>query len=424
MLQLIGAEVTRRLRLLWILFGILLELRLLYPLFSSPLAHRFSDPQRHWENGLAFLHPSIMGSDDPYLYQLWLYLLQRLAGTSDNLILMGCGLLCALMPYGWYRALRELMPREAALTGAVLVAVVPDFLSIYGYFMNETLLLTLTGFAFWLTLRAHGKRTVAAFAAACTLWVAASFTRAAAVPLAAISLLWIGWPAPHRLRKLLCAAGLFILVAIPAGFHGQAKLGFFAPFGNLYLHHIYRDSGRQRIELNLGSEGSYWFVSPSFANATFYPFSDWMTERQGTAKVTIDLTHRRADWAREEERAAHESKMSPLTDTLENLLFLSFGQSWPNNDMNTVSGWLTVWLRWIWVPMIVFVAWGLLDRRFTGRETLLPVSGLVVFFWLALQQSAITEGRFRLPLEPILLASAFVLSHRLADGRALRTASQ
>jgi hypothetical protein len=420
MIQLADAAATRRLRWLWILFGVLLELRLLYPLFNSPLDHRFSDPQRHWENGLAFLHPSIMGSDDPYLYQLWLYLLQRVAGNTDTLILLGCGLLCALMPYGWYRALRELMPREAALTGAVLMAVVPDFVSIYGYFMNETLLLTLTGFAFWLTFRARRKRTVAAFAAASALWIAASFTRAAAVPLAAVSLLWIGWPAPHRALKLLCSAVLFLLVAIPAGLHGQAKLGFFAPFGNLYLHHIYRDGGRQRIELDLGPEGSYWFVSPSFANPTFYPFSGWTTDRQGTTKVTIDLSHGRADWDREEKRVAQKSTTSTVTDTLENFLFLAFGQTWPNNDRSSVSGWLTVWLRWIWMPMIGFVAWGLLGRRFRGPETLLPVSGLIVFLWLGLQQSAIVEGRFRLPLEPIFLASAFVLSRRLVHEPVLR----
>ena len=154
-------------QMLRIVFGTLLEVRLLYPLFNSPLSHLFSDPQRHWENALQFLHPSIMGSDDPYVYQLWLYLLQTLAHGSEVTVLLGCGLLCALMPYGWYRALRELMPVEAALGGAILMALIPDFWSIYGYFMTETLLLSLTGFAFWLTFRAHRKRTVGSFAAAC-----------------------------------------------------------------------------------------------------------------------------------------------------------------------------------------------------------------------------------------------------------------
>ena len=144
-----------RLRILQVTFGVLLVLRLLYPVLSSPLDHLFSDPLRHWDNGRFFLHPTLMGSNDPYLYQLWLFVLQRVARWSHAGISLGTGLLCALMPYGWYRALRELVPKHVALFGAVLMAVLPDFLGIYAYFMNETLLLSLMGFAFWLTFRAR-----------------------------------------------------------------------------------------------------------------------------------------------------------------------------------------------------------------------------------------------------------------------------
>src|ERR1700691_1783508 len=123
------------------LFGPTLLLRLLYPFCSSPLERRFSDPARHWDNALHFLNPSVMGSGDPYLYQVWLFGLQQLAGHSVPTVLLGCGVLCAAMPYGWYRALRELLPRPWALSGGVLIALVPSFLGIYAYFMNETLLL-------------------------------------------------------------------------------------------------------------------------------------------------------------------------------------------------------------------------------------------------------------------------------------------
>src|ERR1019366_1211580 len=136
------------------LFGCVLVLRLLYPFFDSPLTHLYSDPLRHWETGRDFLHPTIMGSSDPYMYQLWIFLLQQIAGNSSATILTGCGVLCAAMPYGWYRALRELMPRESALGSAVLIGLWPTFLGVYGYFMTETLLLTLTGYGFALTLRA------------------------------------------------------------------------------------------------------------------------------------------------------------------------------------------------------------------------------------------------------------------------------
>ena len=76
-------------------FGGVLVLRLLYPFFNSPLTHIFSDPQRHWDNAALFLHPSVMGSGDPYLYQLWLFVLRQLADDSSAPILTACGALCA-----------------------------------------------------------------------------------------------------------------------------------------------------------------------------------------------------------------------------------------------------------------------------------------------------------------------------------------
>jgi len=64
---------TGRTRQLRYLFGLLLLARLLFPFFDSPLSHLYSDPQRHWDNGAMFLHPGIMGSNDPYLYQVWMF---------------------------------------------------------------------------------------------------------------------------------------------------------------------------------------------------------------------------------------------------------------------------------------------------------------------------------------------------------------
>ena len=110
-------------RLLRWLFGAELLLRLLYPFFNSPLRHLYSDPARHWNNALHFLQPDAFGGGDPYLYQLWLFLLQRLNSSAG--LLLGCGALCALMPWGWYRALRELLPRHWALGGALLIGLVP-----------------------------------------------------------------------------------------------------------------------------------------------------------------------------------------------------------------------------------------------------------------------------------------------------------
>ncbi|HEY6453390.1 MAG TPA: hypothetical protein VIX87_12415 [Steroidobacteraceae bacterium] len=403
-------------------FGGVLAVRLLYPFFNSPFAHLYSDPLRHWDTGREFLHPAVMGGSDPVLYQLWLFLLQRLADHSDAAILTGCGLLCAAMPYGWYRALRELMPRRPALSGAIVIGLWPDFLGIYGYFMTETLLLTLTGFAFALTLRALRKRTTAAFAVACALWLAAVFTRIVVLPIALLCLA-LAWTAQsHKLRGAALALVLAAAAAVPAGLHARAALGYFAPLGNLYLNEIYLAGGTKSIALDFGPQGKYIFGSPSYYNPTFYPFSDWTSSRQGVLTIVIDLRDGRADWQRALEQARRGQSSSRWRDAGENLCYLFFGQSWPDNDRSTLVGAVTVWARWLWLPMVLCAAVAAAQHRYRGREWLLPVCALVSVLLLAVQQEGIMEGRYRKPVEPIVLAALVLAWH--SRGRSRRGESE
>jgi hypothetical protein len=413
-------------RILRALFGAALVQRLLYPFFNSPLQHLYSDPGRHWNNALQFLHPDVLGSGDPYFYQLWLFVLQRLAGVnsasgpSASGILLGCGLLCAAMPYGWYRALRELLPVPWALAGALAIALVPETLGVYGYFMNETLLLSLTGFAFWLTLRAGRKGDVAAFAWGCLLWLGVGFTRVVLWPAALTSLSWSALTGPRPWHKVGSAVALLALFAVPAGLHCRAALGFFSPVGNIYLNEIYRDSGAKLIELDFGAAGQYEFGSPSFFNPTFYPFSDWTTSRSGSVHVAIDTREGQTPWLRARQQAQAARRFPRLTDTWENLLYLGLGQPWPQNDPHTLVGTLSIWTRWLWPPVFAVVAVGALRRRFSGREWLLPASGLLMLALLAVQQQGIMEARFRMPVDPIILAALVVMLHRLQVRRAAR----
>jgi hypothetical protein len=394
------------------LFAALLLGRLLFPFFNSPLNHLFSDPGRHWENAERFLHPGIMGSNDPFFYQLWLHLLQRAAHGDAPTTLLGCGLLCAAMPYGWYRAQRELRPRASALGGALVIGLIPESISIYAYFMTETLLLTLLGFCFWLTLRAFRKRSLAAFALACALWVCAAFTRTVAAPMAIGCVLLLWATQPGRPARALVALALAALLAIPAGLHARANLGFFAPTGNLYFNEIYHSSGMRDIAVNYGPQGQFRFGSPSFYNPTFYPFSDWTTDRAGTVAFNIDLSHGRADWIAANARAAAQRTFPLWRQRREDLLYLLFGQSWPDSDRATVSGWLTLWTRWLWAPLVLLVAWAALARRYRGREWLLPACALGTLALLALQSEGVMEARFRKPVDAILVCAALLIAGR------------
>ena len=404
--------VSRREHVLRWIFGAVLLMRLLFPFYNSPLDHLFSDPGRHWENGMRFLNPTFMGSGDPILYQLWLYLLIKIKGNVAAVIATGTGFLCAAMPYGWYRALKELLPKSWAQAGAVVMALIPGFLGAYAYFMNETLLLTLTGFAFWATFRAQRKRSVAAFALACALWLAAGFTRTVALPMALLCLLCIWLPQPRRLAKAAIGVLLLLILLVPAGLHGRVNLGYFAPFGNGYLNPIYQASGNKVINIDLGPKGRYEFGSPSFYNPTFYPWSDWLTDRSGTVSIAVDLEQGRAGWIAEKKRVEQQREFSALRGYWENFLYLSFGQSWPDNDRSYLTGWLTVWTRWIWLPLVLVLAIGAARGRFQGREWLLPLCGLGMFLYFMVQQQGVMEGRYRKPLDPILVAAAVVMTYR------------
>jgi SAM-dependent methyltransferase len=398
-------------------FGAVLLWRLLFPFFDSPLLHLFSDPARHWANGGRLFAPDLIGAGDPFLYQLWIYLLRIISHEDAPSVLLGCGLLCAAMPYGWYRALRELLSRRQALVGGIIIGVIPAFLGIYAYFMTETLLLTLTGFAFWATFRAARKRSLAAFALASALWAGAMFTRSIALPmaLACLGLLWI--TQPQRPAKALAAVLIFTLFALPAGWHVRSTLGFFAPLGNFYLSQIYSASGNRNISIDAGPLGGWGFGTPSFYNPTFYPFSTWTTARHGTAAITIDVTRGRATWISEKKRIESLRSFPWWRQYEENLIYLLFGQSWPDNDPNALSGLATVWTRWLWPPLMLVVAWGAVRRRYRGWDALLPLCALGMLASLAVQRDGIIEGRYRKPIDPLLVAAAIVLYYRTRPGQ-------
>jgi hypothetical protein len=398
-------------RLSWA-FGALLLLRLLFPFFDSPLEHLFSDPLRHWSNGQRFFHPDLIGAGDPFLYQVWLALVQALAHDSAPFVNLVCGALCALMPYGWYRALRELLPKSWALAGAIVIGLWPEGFGIYAYFMNETLLLSLTGLAYWATLRARRRADSPAFALACLLWVCAAFTRTIAAPLGLLSLgcLWLAQP--QKWRRLLIGVAAVLALALPASWHSNSVLGFMAPLGNLYLNEIYAASGNSTIGIEAGPAGDYQFSSPSFHNPTFYPLSDWISGRSGIFHIRVDLTHGRRDWRSERARAAAERSFPRWRQRLEDFIFLLLAQSWPDNDRQSVSGAAALWSRWLWPPMICVTVWGVCRRWFRGWEWLLPACALAAFLLLALQSEDAMEGRFRKPVEPIMLAAIVVMLHR------------
>ena len=207
---------------------------------------------------------------------------------------------------------------------------------------------------------------------------------------------------------LSCTASslaLTAVVAIPAGLHARAALNYFAPLGNLYLNEIYHASDNKDIQIDFGPQGRYIFGSPSYYNPTFYPFSNWTTSRRGVLAIAVDLQRGRADWIGVLAQMPRRDLGSRWRDFGENLCYLFFGQSWPDNDRGTVVGWLAVWSRWLWLPMVAWTAVAAARHRYGGREWIVPACALISLLLLALQREGIMEGRYRKPIEPIFLAA-------------------
>jgi len=230
--------------------------------------------------------------------------------------------------------------------------------------------------------------------------------------------LWL----PQSQKGLKAAVGVALLLAfaVPSGLHARLGLQYFAPFGNLYINQIYAKSGMHDFTVDFGGQEYWTFGSPAFYNPTFYPFSYWTTDRVGTFNMIIDPAQGSASWAAEDERAAREDQFPAWKAFRDNALYLLLGQVWPNNDMSTVSGWLSVWSRWLWPIVFAAVAFGAVKRWFHGYDWLLPTCALGMLLFFVVQQGAVMEGRYRTPIDPVFVASALVMTQRYALKRQSR----
>ncbi len=409
--------------MLWAVFAACLAIRFWYVFYNGPLNHLFSDPGRHWINGTRFFWPHIMGSIDPFMYQFWLRALQWLDHSTGYVVLTGTGVLSMALPFFWFKASRELLPLPWALTAAIAIGFMPSLFMIYSYFMNETLLLTLSAVGFWLTLRAMRTKDMPTLVAIALVWAAAGYTRIIALPLAALCfvavLTRLSWRKRAAFAIAICVC--FGAFAYPACWHSSKNLNYCAPFGSGYFNAIYRASSAKTMGMKVLKQGEWEFSSPSMYTKPLAPLSDWQSSRTGTYLVTIDPSKGREDW---ETMLLAIREYGPglpwLDDKIENAAMLLFDPSWPDTNQTYTWGWLSYWNRWLWLPLTIAVALWMLKVRPNARDGLIPFSALALIALLLVQTNGVMEGRYRKPAEPLLIAGAFVLLHRLRTARETR----
>lgn len=395
--------------------------RAMYVAEYDPMRHIWSDPQRHWEQGVDVMRDDPMSLTDPVLYQLYIGAFAKLTYGNHHLAAYYTILLAFLMPWLWYRFFRELQPsKDMALVGWVAITWLPSWLSIYGYFMQETLMLPLLGAALWATWRCRRKATLNAFLLMVFMWIVAGLTRGVCIPMAAVAATWLWFAQDQKVTKAIASLVVLGLILGPLTYRSLDKMNMIAPHGIGQMNVLYAKSGKKELQIKYTRKGAVWFYgygSPATGSKPFAPLSDWQTKRQGQVHVTINVDKGMEDWNRE----AEETPMSfrkYLWIASENLILLMFDPSWPDSNLEYPVGLANYWMRWIWLPLGVFilgwaiVSWRRHPQRWHRADLLLPAVFLGWFLVQGLLPLAVNEGRYRKPYEGFMVAHLVLLAGR------------
>lgn len=412
--------------LLWLLILLGTCIRFRVAMEYNPIHAIWSDPGRHWHYAQNTLLDEPMSAMDPIMYQIWLSVVVKLTLGDPFLVGVYAGLLSAITPWIWYRFLLEALPqKQIALLGWAIFIWLPSWIGIFSYFMNETLLLPMLGLALWSTWRSFKQKTLASFIWCSLAWIGTSLTRFIAAPLGFVSIIWILKKQTQKATKILILVLILVCCLTPPAYRSYKILKVWNPFGYAMENQIYMESGKKEIQFELFKSNkafryTYGFASPSMGEKPLEPLFDWQTSRSGVAKFTIDIDRGVLDW----EQALKENKggiLLRLQMRLENLIFVLFGKAWP--DCNPAHFWenLAVQSRWIWVILLLLVVSATSYYIYNKKSLPLLPTLLLLNFLIYIAAPFPLEGRFRKPLEGLLIVNTlWLLSAYIENRRQIR----
>lgn len=401
---------------LMILLVMVLVFRFFYPYFNNPFDHLFSDPLRHWDNARYLFQDRLFAGFDPKGYQFFLGGLYAVVGENRPFFTLVIGLLSAVTGLVWYCVARELLPSRWGQVTGILLALSPASLTMFGYFMNETLLAALLGGALWASLVADRTRQTRYLVLAVLFWGLAMLTRVIVIPMAILFLLALLWRLPHRGRHAVLGVLIMAALFIPATWFTHARLNVMTPFSYGALGQTYALSRLSKIEIKINNE-SWWFESPSYHTKPLAPFSDFHLPRTLPYSVTVDTQRAGKDW-----QEIIESLQQRFTwndwrvQIAHNMIFFFFAPSWPNAYQTgslTQVPHLAYWQRFMWAPMVVMGLLALPWVRLVPMMWVMMAGLYGTIFLLMFQTSGVMEGRYRMPLEPVMILTSVVTVYHL-----------
>ena len=385
----------------------------------NPLDYLFLlDPSRHWGNGLRFPKGAYFGASDPIGYQVYIFILRRITGDNRLLVGLASGLLSVVMPWTYYRAARNFgLQKLPALWAWALIVWTPSLIAIYHYTMMETLLLAIDGAALWATARYMRKGGGRAFLVSLFLWTLACLTKPSVIPLAAVCMVGSCYKKIPTVKQIAMGAALVVVLLIPQAIRSEIALGFVAPFGNPWLTRIQHRAGVKMLEVDFYTHQNHFvhfkadpqydmtFDTPSSYVHPLSPLSDWAIRRAAARSklaVVINSQYGARDWENAYD-SLHVGAREWFSQLGENVVLFLFAPSYPESESPDWVDQLEGQARWMWAPLIVFVLAGNVRQFVKRRFDLLPVAVTLFTLFLGLQNAVTFEGRYRKPLEPLLL---------------------
>ncbi len=422
----------------WALIIAGIVVRLVNPFIHNPLdylsGYWLSDCLRHYSNALeCFSTKTILaalGILDPVGYQIWLSAVLRITSGARIAVAFYAAGLSIVTPWLWYRwMLLSIGQRTLALGGWAILSILPDWIRLYQFFMQETLLLPLVGLSLWLAWRAKEKLDNGSYLACGLAWGACLATKTTALPLAVIILPWLVLKA--RLQKktsaavLLIAATFCVYAASPVKIF--TRIHAFIPFPPGDHHRILFESGKKDLKIKfkfIDAQDSYREYDADINCSSLYhpqlaPLSNWVSSREGLCQFEVDYTKAPNDYLPPSSMTFGDR----LKYTFENIIFFFFGLSWPEDWFGDEKRFpllahLCPLTRFIWLPMTVVAIFLAFRRRCYDIMTILFAGSLLLFLF---QQSFIMEGRYKKPWEGLAVATLIYLIRRNSLRRSNKT---
>lgn len=394
-----------------------LNIVLLSPLYQSSSISL--DPERHVVDALALSNLSPIGNLDLPIYQSWLHFV-----ISDSRLLIGSQIMLSILtPFVWWLWMRLCLPSKRwALVGFAILTILPSWIAIFSFFMPETILLPLTGIGLWLSWLSDRRQKLALYLLSAIIWGVAVAIKTSVLGCFVAIVIWqflrLQKSQQQNLARAIlvsqCAVCLLIYSFIPWRTYQNFHVMVFTPAIQPYTE-LYYLSGSQTLRTNLTfknndectQQTTFFIRSPCVDKQAriFAPLSNWRSSRTGEYGVDVDLRD-----------GAHFPQIEcPLTKrielTIENWIFLYFADSSPDDVLSNGVCLSEHNMRWLWLPLtFLVILLACFSRKFTMPVTFV-VTTTAIFL---LQQSWVLEGRYRKPLEGLLIVAAIDLLGRKA----------